>query len=77
MQILRHDGVAHCQRNRAVRSRKRSKPLVAASGSVRQPYIKRDELRSILETAVLDARRERHVPLMCLEGVRAKIQDVL
>ncbi len=77
VQILRKDRVAHRERDRSIGAGEWSEPFVAGSGSVRQPHVERDELRSVVEATILDSRCEGDVSLVSLERVRAKVQDVL
>ena len=46
-------------------------------GSVGQPHIQSDQLRAVLEAAVLDSRGERNMALMGFERVGTKIENVL
>ena len=69
--------MGHCQGNRAVGAREREEHFVTVAGGVGEPHVKGDHLGSVVEAAVLDSSRKRHVSLVGFEGVGTEIQNVL
>ena len=76
MQSFVQDGVSHCQSNCAIGPGKGCEPFVTGAGRVGQANVKGDQLRTVLETSILDTIGQWHVSLVGFECIRAEVQDV-